>query len=141
MSTMFWIWMAAAIIFLILELVSPALFFICFVAGAAVAGVYSFFSPGDYYWQIGVFVVVTLGLLPLMRMLAKRISSPMTQRSNVDALIGKTALVTKAIDPDLGGLVLVEGETWRAGAEVHIEEKAKVSIVRVSGTKLFVEKV
>ena len=51
--------MAAAVVFLILELVSPALFFICFVAGGVVAGIFSYFSPDAYYWQIGLFIVVT----------------------------------------------------------------------------------
>jgi len=141
MTTMFWIWMAAAIVFLILELISPALFFICFVAGAAVAGVYSSFSPDQYYWQMGIFVVVTIILLPLTRRLAKKITKPAPQKSNVDALFDKTGLVTKAIDPDLGGQVMIEGESWRATADEPITEKEKVRIVSITGTKVHVKRI
>ena len=38
----------------------------------------------------------------------------------VDALIGKVGLVTKAIDPDLGGQVRFEGEVWMATANERI---------------------
>jgi len=139
MSTIFWVWMAAAVVFLILELVSPTLFFICFVAGGVVAGIFSFFSPEQYYWQLGIFVVVTLGLLPLTRIIAKKITKPAPHKSNVDALIGKVALVTKAIDPDMGGQIKIEGEVWIAQAEMKIDVNQKVRIKSVSGARLHVE--
>ncbi len=139
MSTIFWIWMAAAVIFLILELISPTLFFVCFVAGSVIAGIFSYFSPDQYYWQLGIFVVVTLGLLPLTRYIAKKITKPAPRKSNIDALIGKVALVTKAIDPDLGGQVKFEGEVWIAQADNKIEVNQKVRIKSVTGTKLHVE--
>ena len=60
---MFWIWLAAAVVFLIIELLSPTFFFICFTAGAVVSGVFSYFYPEAYYWQIGIFIVVSLALL------------------------------------------------------------------------------
>ncbi len=141
MSTVFWVWMAAAVVFLILELISPTLFFVCFVAGGVVAGIFSYFSPELYYWQLGIFVVVTLGLLPLTRIIAKKITKPSPRKSNIDALIDKVALVTKAIDPDLGGQVKFEGEVWVALAEKKIEINQKVRIKSVTGTKLHVEQI
>ncbi|MBU8934099.1 MAG: NfeD family protein [candidate division Zixibacteria bacterium] len=141
MSTTFWIWMAAAVVFLILELMSPSLFFICFVVGGIAAGILSYFSPDAYYWQIGLFIVVTLGLLPLTRSIAKKITKPAPQKSNVDALIGQIALVTKEIDPDLGGQVLIGGETWKALAEQRVEQDRKVKVISVTGVHVKVEPV
>ena len=140
MSTIFWVWAVAVLIFLILELWTPTLVFACFVVGALAAGIYSAFSPEAYYWQLGIFVVVSAVLLPATRSLARRITKPSPQKSNVDAMIGKVGLVTKDIDPDLGGQVKVEGETWQARAGEQIETDKKVKIVSVSGTKLHVEK-
>lgn len=140
MTTMFWIWMAAAVVFLILELMTPTLIFACFVAGSAAAGIYSHFYPESYYWQLGLFVSISVILLPLARSLAKKITKPSPQKSNVDALLGKVALVTKTIDPDLGGQVRIEGETWVASAQEKIEENVKVKVISVSGTKVHVEK-
>lgn len=140
MSTMFWVWLTAAVVFLILELVSPTFIFACFVLGSIVAGIYSYIYPDSYYWQVGIFIVLTVGLLPLTRTLARKITKESPQKSNIDALIDKVALVTKAIDPDLGGQVKIEGEIWLARADEFVAENEKVIIVSISGTKVHVEK-
>ena len=139
MTDIYWIWLAAAVIFLIIELMTPSLFFICFVVGAVAAGSYSYFSPDSHYWQIGIFLIVSLALLPPSRILARRHLKNSAQKSNVDALIGKTGRVTKAIDPDDGGQVQVGGEIWIAGANQAIETGARIKVVSVSGTRLHVE--
>ncbi len=139
MSTMFWIWMAAAVVFLMIELLSPAFVFACFVAGCIAAGVFAYFSPDQYYWQIGIFIVVTLGLLPVTRLLVKRITNPGSPGANVDRLKGRVALVTKAIDPDLGGQVKLDGEVWIARATQPVPEGAKVRVTGVTGTRLVVQ--
>jgi len=141
MTTMFWIWMAAVVLFLILELMTPTLIFACFVVGSVVSGIFSYFYPEAYYWQLGLFVAISIVLLPMTRTLAKKITKPSPQKSNIDALIGKVALVTKTIDPDLGGQVRIEGEIWVATAGQEIEENTKVKVVDVSGTKVHVEKI
>ena len=74
MSSIFWIWMAAAVIFLILELITPTLIFASFVAATAAAGVYSYFAPTSYYVQLGIFVGVAVILLPTTRVIAKKIT-------------------------------------------------------------------
>jgi len=133
--------MAAVVLFLILELMTPTLIFACFVVGSVVSGIFSYFYPEAYYWQLGLFVAISIVLLPMTRTLAKKITKPSPQKSNIDALIGKVALVTKTIDPDLGGQVRIEGEIWVATAGQAIEENTKVKVVDVSGTKVHVEKI
>jgi membrane protein implicated in regulation of membrane protease activity len=140
MPTLFWIWMAAALIFLIIELTTPTLIFICFVAGSVVAGIYTYFYPEAYYWQIGIFVVISVILLPLTRRFAKRITKTPPELSNVDRMIGQTAVVVSDIDPDNGGKVRFEGEIWAAVAEEKIEAQAKVEIESVSGTRVKVKR-
>jgi membrane protein implicated in regulation of membrane protease activity len=140
MPTMFWIWMAAAVVFLIIELMTPTMIFICFVIGSAGAGVYAIGEPESYYWQMGIFLVVSVVLLPFTRMAAKRITKPSPEVSNVDRMIGQAALVTEAIDPDLGGKVRFEGEIWVARADEAIEAQSKVRIISIAGTKVMVEK-
>ena len=56
MPNIVWIWLAALVIFLILELMTPTLIFACFVIGSLVSGIYSIFDPAGYYWQIGIFI-------------------------------------------------------------------------------------
>jgi len=140
MATMFWIWMAAAVVFLIIELLTPTLLMVNFAVGAFVAGVYAQFVPESYYWQFGIFAVVSIVCIPLTRRFAARISKPEPEKANVDRMIGRIALVEQAIDPDVGGKVKFEGEIWVAGADEKIETNAKVRIVGVSGTRVKVER-
>ena len=141
METLFWIWLAAAGVFLIVELMTPTLLSVCFAVGALVAAVVAQVWPEAYYWQGAVFAILSALFIPFTRKLAKKISKEAPELSNVDRMIGKVGLVTKAIDPDLGGKVQFEGETWIAKAEVAIEENVKVRIMSVSGTKVVVERV
>lgn len=140
MPGIFWIWMAAAVVFLIIELVSPTMFFISFVAGSLVAGIWSYFQPDALAMQIGAFVVVSLVILPFSQKLARRISKEAPLKANADRMIGEIALVTKAIDADLGGQVQFEGEVWQARAEENIATNEKVRILGLSGTHVTVER-
>ena len=101
--------MAAAVIFLIIEQFAPTLVFLSFAVSAFVAGVYAQFYPTEKYWQVGIFVIVTIVVLPLSRKFAKRITKPQPRESNVDAMLGKIALVTQTIEPDHPGKVRFEG--------------------------------
>jgi inner membrane protein len=138
---MFWIWLAAAVVFLIIEILSPTLMFVAFGAAAAVSAVYSIFQPELHYWQIGIFCAASLIFVPITRQFAKRITQKSPKTSNVDALIGQTAMVTKTIEPHASGQVKFEGETWLAHASQTIEENTKVKIVSVTGTRLTVERI
>lgn len=139
MSGIYWIWLAAAVIFLIIELMTPSLLFVCFVVGSVAAGAYGYFYPEQYYWQIGIFLLVSISLIPPTRTLARKMIKPSAQKSNVDALIGKTGKVIKAIDLDDGGKVQIGGEVWIAGADNVIEEGKRIRVVSVSGARLHVE--
>jgi membrane protein implicated in regulation of membrane protease activity len=140
MPSIVWIWLAAFVIFLIFEIFTPSMIFVGFAIGALVSGIFSLIYPDAFYWQIGIFIAVTVILLPLTRKMAKKITKESPSQSNVDAMIGKIALVTEAIDPDLGGKIKFEGEVWRATSDEKIEVNDKVVINSISGTKLHVER-
>lgn len=61
-----------------------------------------------------------------------------TKNTNVDAIIGKTGIVTKKISSNEAGQVKVNGETWRAHASRDIEPGTNVVIHSVSGVTLTV---
>ncbi len=141
METIFWVWMAVAVVFLIIELATPAFLFACFSIGAFASGIYSIFSPEAYYLQVGIFVVVSVVLLPFTRKLADKISKEPPELSNVDRMIGQPAVVTKPIDRVTGGQIQYEGELWQARADEAIEESARVRIISVAGTRAHVERI
>lgn len=140
MEPIFWIWMAAALVFLIIELASPTSIFICFVVGSVIAGLFSISYPDEHYWQVGICLAVSLALLPLSRKFAHKISKAQPQNANVDRMIGHTAIVTKPISPDSPGQIKYEGELWLANAGESFPEGAKVKIVSLSGTRVRVER-
>ncbi len=140
MATMFWIWMAAAVIFLIIEITSPSFLAICFAIAAAAAGVFAQFNPESYYWQVGLFIIASLVLLPLMRPLARRITKPSPVQSNIDRLIGQIGIVTKPLDRERPGQIVVDGETWRAVAAGTFAPAERVRVASVQGNRLRVER-
>lgn len=140
MEPIFWIWMAAALVFLIIELTSPTLIFLCFVVGSVTAGLFSISYPDEHYWQVGICLAVSLALLPLSRKFAHKISKAQPQNANVDRMIGHSAIVTKPISPDSPGQIKYEGELWLANAGESFPEGTKVKIVSLSGTRVRVER-
>jgi len=140
---MFWLWMAAAVIFLIIEIGSPVLVFACFVVGSIGAAIASNFYPESYLLQGSIFAITSIVLIPLTRPLAKRVTrNASKQKSNVDAMIGQTGLVIRQVLPlEDTGQVRVDGQVWLAQADETIDEGAKVLVESVSGAKLHVTKI
>lgn len=140
MPTLFWIWLAMAVVFLIIELTTPTMILLSFVGGSVVAGILTLFYPEAYYWQIGLFLLVSAVLIPTLRRFAKRITKESAVKSNVDRMIGGTARVTKAISPDQPGQVQHEGEVWMAAAEEDLAVGDHVTIESITGVRLHVRR-
>jgi membrane protein implicated in regulation of membrane protease activity len=141
MPAVFWLWLAAAVIFLIVEIGTPTLVFACFTVGSVGAAVYSIFVPNGYLMQIGIFAGLSIILIPLTRSMARKITKPSPQLVNVDAMIGRSGVVTQAIDsPKDIGQVRVDGQVWRATSDDKIAEGAIIKVEKVIGAKLIVTK-
>lgn len=139
-----WIWAALAVIFLIVELACPLhLVSIWFVAGSLVA-----FAAAMLHWalwlQITLFVVVSGTLLALLWPIVRKHLNPGITKTNVDAVIGSTALVTVAIDNLAAvGQVKVGAMEWtaRSTAGDPIPAGTVVRVDKVEGVKAFVSPV
>lgn len=59
-----------------------------------------------------------------------------TRKTNIDAVIGKKGIIVKKITPSTAGQVKVEGEIWRAEADVAIDEGTEITVNSVSGVTL-----
>lgn len=83
-----------------------------------------------------VFAALSLGLVLVARPVLKRhLMRGVELRTNVDALIGKRALVEATVD-DRGGRVLIDGQTWSArpldGTQV-LRAGQKVTVMDITG--------
>ena len=140
---MWHIWTIVAIVFFIVEIFTPGFYLACFGVACLVSGLVSYLGVGGKV-QILAFSATTLVVFFKIRPLFLHYlhSAGSDTKTNVDALVGKTGLVSERIDPSSAkGRVVVDGEDWRAVPvdENPIEADTKIEVVKVDGTKLLVK--
>lgn len=136
------IWLAILAVFLVIEAFTTGLTTIWFAGGALVAVIASYLGAG-LVLQLLLFLAVSVLLLIFTRPLALRYMNKDLEKTNVNSLLGKTAVVTQEID-NLAqtGQVRINDIEWmaRASEDDHkISEHAVVKVVEVHGVRLIVE--
>ena len=136
------IWIAAMVVFGIVEAATAGLTSIWFVLGSA-AGLITAICGGTVWLQVTLFFVVSIVALLATRPLVRKMMDKKITPTNADVVLGKEARVTETIDnTEPSGAVYVEGKTWSARSESGeiLPEDTMVRIVRMEGVKLFVER-
>ncbi len=137
------IWIAAMVVFGVLEAVTVGLTSIWFVAGA-LGGLITTMCGGPIWLQLTVFFVVSIGCLLLARPLVEKYVNKTTTATNADRVLGAVGRVTETIDnAEPAGAVYVDGKTWTARSIMDevIEPDTLVRVVRMEGVRLFVAEV
>lgn len=141
MSIMVWVWLAAIVLFGIVEAVTAGLVSIWFVAGSAAALVAAALGA-TVLIQVLLFAVVSAIALALTRPVVRKLTKQNKIPTNADRVLDEEAKVTERIsNVDSTGSVYVDGKTWsaRAVGEAVIPEGSIVRIRRMEGVKLYVE--
>ncbi|MDO4273761.1 MAG: NfeD family protein [Eubacteriales bacterium] len=138
------IWLALLAAFLVIEAITAGLTTIWFAGGALVAAVAAFLGVG-LVMQLLLFLLVSVVLLIFTRPLAVKYMNKDLEKTNVNSLLGKTAVVTQEID-NLAqtGQVRINDIEWMARTdsdEKKIPEKAVVEIMEVHGVRLLVKEI
>jgi membrane protein implicated in regulation of membrane protease activity len=135
------LWLIAAVLLGIGELVTPGLFFLGPVALAAVGAAITAGIGGGIILQLIVFIAVSLASLAFLRPIARRhIHMPALTRTGTAALVGTKALVLQRVDVN-GGLVRIGGEEWSARAFFEgqtLEPGARVEVAKIEGATALV---
>lgn len=134
-------WLVALVGLLIFEGVTAGLVSIWF-AGGALAALIAAGVGGAIWLQVVLFLVVSAGLLALLRPLIKDVIRPKKVATNVDRHLGKTALVTEEINNlHETGAVKLDGVVWTArGIDSQIiPVGSTITVHRIEGVKLIVE--
>lgn len=134
------IWLAALILFGIVEAFTVGLASIWFCAGALTALIASLLGAG-FWVQVILFLAVSFVALILVRPLARKYLTPNRQATNADRFIGAEGVVTQAIDNLKGeGQVNLSGQIWtaRSDPEQLIPPGTKIRVLRIEGVKVFV---
>lgn len=136
------VWIGLLVLFLIIEFLTLGLTTI-WMAGGALAAFCVAMAGSNVGIQVVVFLAVTVLLLIITRPFAVKYINQNRTRTNVDSLIGKSAVVTEPIDNlESCGQAQVDGQIWTARAsreEEKIPSGTKVKILSISGVKLIVE--
>jgi membrane protein implicated in regulation of membrane protease activity len=135
------VWVVAAVLLVVGEILTPGLFFLGPVAlGAGVAGVVA--AVGAPVWlQLIAFAAVSAASLAVLRPLARRhLQMPAAIRTGTAALEGAHAVVLQRVD-DHGGRVRIGGEEWSARAFMPnqvMEPGTRVEVMKIEGATALV---
>lgn len=134
-------WMGAAVILLLIEILTLGLTSIWFAGGAVLAAVTAFVG-GPLLLQLAVFIAVSCLLFFFTRPLAQKYLNSSVEKTNVEALIGQHGIVRETIDNFQGkGKVYVNGMDWSAKSlhDEEIPEGTEIVIHKIQGVKLIVD--
>lgn len=135
------IWLIIVAVMIVIEIITLGLTTIWFGVGAIGAAIVAWLGYGVWV-QIIVFAVLSVVAMAIVRPFAVRYLNKDKEKTNVDDVIGKTAVVTKEINNELAtGEVQLNGMSWTARSEDGriIPEKERVEVVSVQGVKLIVK--
>lgn len=116
---LYYYWLIAAIVLVIVEILTVGFGSICFAFGALGAALTSYLGA-SMTWQLIVFALISLLTFLFVRpFVIKFLERKNTDvKTNADALVGRKALVTEEINPEThGGYIKVDGDEWKAVSE------------------------
>ena len=141
MDNMVIVWLAAIVVFVVVEAITVQLLCIWFAASSLVALIFALFKAPEFV-QIIVFVVCTVVLLIFTRPVVRRLMKGQITPTNADRILGMTAVVIQEINNDMAeGQVKVSNQIWSArslrGNVFPVD--TKVIFHSIEGVKVIVE--
>lgn len=137
------IWGTAALLFLVIELMTGTLYVLCLFVGALAAS----FVPmlgGNIIAQVAVFAIFSLIALFFIRpLLLKTLKSKEAPKSNAEAIIGRIGKVTQTIKAGDYGRVAIDGDDWKAESveTFDIAVGSKVEVISLNSIIIKVKSV
>ncbi|MFJ5696828.1 NfeD family protein [Arthrobacter sp. NPDC093139] len=128
------LWLTVFLVFAAVEMLTLDLFFIM-LGGGALAAVVADFAGADFWLQIVAFCVVSLLMIAFVRPVTLKHlhKGPAEQRTNIDRLIGETALVMEPVTAT-GGRVKIGGDIWSARSDSGVlAEGQRVVVAAIEG--------
>lgn len=136
------VWLVLFIALAGIEGLTAGLISIWFCLGSLVA-LFAAWMGANLVVQVGLFVVVSVLTMALIRPLARKWWLPKSEKTNADRILDHQGVVMEAIDNlNARGQIKVGGGVWTArsdGGEV-IPEGSLVRVLRIEGVKAIVER-
>ena len=136
-----YVWLAALVLFVVIEIATMGLTTIWFAGGALIALILAMLEV-SFYVQLGVFLVISIVLLVSTRPLAMKFFNAERVKTNVNSIIGKQAIVVAQINNlKEEGQVIVNGMEWSARSYEEgkiIPPGTVVEVKEIRGVKVMV---
>ena len=111
------IWLLIAAVFVVIEIFTSGFAVACFSVGCACGAIIAA-CDGTLTWQIVAFAIGTFLAFVLIRPVVMKYLDKKTNdnhiKTNMDNIIGKTAVVTERIEENGYGRVKIDGDDWKA---------------------------
>ena len=140
---MWLIWLIAAGIFFVAEIITVGFFIFWLGIGSLLAMLVSLVT-NSIIMQVATFAISSSILLFFTKPLAKKLAKSDNVATNSFSLINKNGIVTIDINPLEGtGQVKVNGEVWSAKTEDDkvISKDSQIKVLKIDGVKLVVEQI
>lgn len=134
------LWLVLLIAFAGLEGLTAGLVSIWFCAGSLVALFAAWFGA-SLLVQIGLFVIISLVAMALVRPMARKWVQPKMEKTNADRILEQEGVVVETIDNlRASGQIKIGGIVWTARSvdDEPIPEGARVRVARIEGVKAIV---
>ena len=135
-------WLAAIIVFLIIEFATQALVTVWFSIGS-IMGLFGAALRLPFLWQLILTVAVSIVMLIFTRPILNEYVNRKLIKTNVETLEGQIGVVKETISNlEAKGVVLLNGMDWsaRSASGEVIEPESRVVVKKIEGVKLIVEK-
>lgn len=112
------VWIIIAILLAITEVLTQMMWALCMTIGAIGAMVCALCKVG-LIWQVVVLAIVAIAAYVILLPYFKRWHSKTQKaeaRTGMDALLGRRAIVTQAIEPQQLGRARIDGDNWQVRA-------------------------
>jgi membrane protein implicated in regulation of membrane protease activity len=134
------LWLIAAVLLAVGEVLTMGFFLAPFAVGAVVAAIISAAGAGLVVSGLAFLAVLSLAFLTLRPVARRHVRQPAELRTGTAALVGRTGVV---VDPvtDAGGTVRIEGEVWTArpyDEDEHFEAGQRVHVLQIRGATALV---
>lgn len=137
------LWIIAALILFIVEIISSGFAVICLAIGALCGALASAFSDNPkiqlLWFAVGTFIAFIAVRPILLKYFHKKENDP----TNAEGLVGRTAIVCEPIGADGTGRVKIDGDNWKAVSEdgASIGDGEQVVVTKVDSIVLTVKKI
>ena len=143
--TVWQIWLLIAAVFVVIEIFTSGFAVACFSVGCVFGAILAACDL-SLTWQIVAFAIGTFLAFVLIRPVVMKYLDKKTNdshvKTNMDNIIGKTAVVTERIEENGYGRVKIDGDDWKAMTDngMAAEVGEKVQIVSYESIILTVKK-